>query len=365
MGLDMAHNQWAVRPDDERFLSIVDLDNHLRKIKNRSLAKVISTRSITAVPIEGANHKMGIVGPTGIVTGLTHWSFGQLAVKGSAPANYLRSLPAPMAADCLNWGFQFTNSESNVGVLLSADDENKPLLRAMTGPAYGRIWNADISQALLNRFGDGITGDFRVPGEFGESVEITKANTTLYASDRDMFVFLADEKNRIEIPNRRDGKPGQMARGFFVWNSEVGASTFGIATFLFDYVCSNRMVWGGEGYKEIKVRHTSGAPEKWIDEIAPTLVAYAQSSTAGIIEAITAAKNSKVDADKIGEFLKSRFSVRQAQMIVQAHLDDEHKPMENLWEIANGITAYARNVPYQDERIAMERKAGDILSMAL
>ena len=61
-----------------------------------------------------------------------------------------------------------------------------------------------------------------MPGEFGERVTVKKENTTLYASDRDMFVFLADEENRIEIPGRRAGRSGSFARGFFVWNSEVG-----------------------------------------------------------------------------------------------------------------------------------------------
>jgi hypothetical protein len=97
-------------------------------------------------------------------------------------------------------------------------------LAAVTGPNYGRIWNADVAKALRDRFGDGVTGQFTVPGEFGKAVdEVTKANTTLFAGERDMFVFLADEKNRIEVPNRRNGEAGEMARGFFVWNSEVGS----------------------------------------------------------------------------------------------------------------------------------------------
>jgi hypothetical protein len=56
-----------------------------------------------------------------------------------------------------------------------------------------------VVDALVDRFGDGITGTWRVPGEFGQRVTITKENTTLFASDRDMFVFLADEENRIEL----------------------------------------------------------------------------------------------------------------------------------------------------------------------
>src|SRR5205085_2211526 len=86
----------------------------------------------------------------------------------------------------------------------------------------------------------------------------TKENTTLFASDRDMFVFLADEDRRIEVPGRRNGSGGSMARGFFVWNSEVGDKTLGLGFFLFDYVCCNRIVWGADQYTESRTPPTAG-----------------------------------------------------------------------------------------------------------
>ncbi len=98
-----------------------------------------------------------------------------------------------------------------------------------------------------------------------------------------MFVFLADEDRRIEIPNRRDGKPGSLARGFFVWNSEVGNTTLGAGFFLFDYVCSNRYVWGADQYTEIRIRHTSGAPDRWLEEVTPVLREYAEGSAKPVI----------------------------------------------------------------------------------
>ena len=82
---------------------------------------------------------------------------------------------------------------------------------------------------------------------------MTKNNTTIYGSDRDMFVFLADEENRIVVPNRRNGQSGSLAKGFFVWNSEVGSQSIGAAFFLFDYACSNRIVWGAQDFKEIRI----------------------------------------------------------------------------------------------------------------
>jgi len=204
----------------------------------------------------------------------------------------------------------------------------------------------------------------RVPGEFGKAVDVTRQNTTLYASDRDMFVFLADEQHRVEVPNRRDGQPGTLARGFFVWNSEVGNTTLGIGTFLFDFVCCNRIVWGAEGYKEIKVRHTASAPDRFVEEVAPALEAMATSSTANISKAIADAREARLDKS-VDEFLASRqFNKGQIAGIKIAHEADEGRPMETLWDVTTGITAYARSVGHQDARVALEREAGAIMALA-
>ena len=49
-------------------------------------------------------------------------------------------------------------------------------------PPLRRIWDAHVVDALVERFGDGISGYWRVPGEFGRRVDVDKAYTTLYAS---------------------------------------------------------------------------------------------------------------------------------------------------------------------------------------
>ena len=196
-----------------------------------------------------------------------------------------------------------------------------------------------------------------------KQVEITKDNTTLYASDRDMFVFLADEVNRIEVPNRREGRAGSMARGFFVWNSEVGSSTFGVGMFLFDFVCCNRIVWGAQEYKEIRIRHTAGAPHRFIEEVAPAIEAMAQSSTTSISQAIAAAQLKRVD--DVDKFLANRkYSAGRVAAIKEAHLQDEGRPMESLWDVTTGVTAFARSIKHQDERVALERDGGQILELA-
>jgi hypothetical protein len=375
--LTQASRQWASRPADERFTSLDTLLAHTQHRREIATARTVANRTLELAPIRQASDgSIALLGQddVGDANGLgmvakdlygaepmlpTHWAFGQIAGLVGAPAGYLRKLHPALVSDCVNYGLLKRGVEE-VGML--AHNDGALELAAATGPNYGRIWNADVVAALKARFGDGVTGDFTVPGEFGKAVDVTKANTTLFAGDRDMFVFLADEKNRISNP-ARGGAP--MARGFFVWNSEVGASTFGVAAFLFDYVCCNRMVWGAAEYSEVRIRHTSGAPHRFIEEIAPALEVMAKSSTASITSALDAAAKTRIgDTDKVEDFLRRRFSRGQVAGMKLAHMAEEDRPIETLWDAATAATAYAKGIGNQDDRVAIERVAGEIVAKA-
>ena len=374
--LMQVNRQWSTRPADQRFVSLTDLQKKARMDRENSIGSVISTRDLKVIP-HPADPMKGITieGKSGLYDP-THFSFGQIAGLAGAPASYLRKLPAPIVADAVNYGLRFGRDAEEIGVLRTKTfvdtldgeiDGGDPIehveLRAATGPRYGRIWNADIVDSLVDRFGDGLTGKFRVPGEFGRQVPITKANTTIYGSDRDIFVFLADEENRISMDNRRNGEKGSLARGFFVWNSEVGASTMGIAMFLFDYVCQNRIVWGVKEFKEVKLRHTATAPDRWLEEVTPILQAYSASSAAPIEETIKIAQQKRVD-DDLDAFLKNRFSAAESTAIKLAHEREEDRPIETVWDATTAVTAYAKTIRNQDDRVAMERRGGAILDLA-
>jgi hypothetical protein len=357
-----ASRQWASRPSDERFTSLPAMHAMMEDVRERSIAKVIPNRQFRFEPDASDGDKgLVVTGPNGGAVVPTNWAFGQLAGLAKAPAGYLRSLHPALAADCINYGLHVTREVEEVGILLTAQDGRKEL-RAATGPDYGRIWNKDVVGALMQRFGDGVTGDWKIPGEFGQAVEVSKANTTLFASDRDMFVFLADETNRIEIPNRRDGKNGSLARGFFVGNSEVGAGTLFVAMFLFDYACCNRIVWGAQQFVETRIRHTSGAPTRWIEEARPMIYALQHASAAPIEAKLRAAQAQKVD--NLDAFLAKRnFTKSQASGMKAIHELEEGRPIESLWDVATAATAYARGIDYQDTRIDLERAAGKVLDL--
>lgn len=364
--LTAASNQWMNRPADERFTSLTALAGFKRAQRERSRPVTVSNRNLAIEPT--GPRSLVVTGPNGHGYEPTHHAFGQLAHLAGAPPSYLRTLPAPIAADALNYGLRFRREVEEVGCLIEkavgareSGDEDISTFRAATGPKYGRIWDVELADELVTRFGDGVTGDWRVPGEFGTALrEVTKENTTIFGGDRDTFVFLADEERRIELPNRRANEPGSFARGFFVWNSEVGSRSLGAAFFLFDYVCCNRIVWGAREYQEVRVRHSSGAPDRWLEEVAPVLKDYSEGSARPVLEAIEAARQKRVD-DDLDAFLATRFGKGLVDKIKGAHEIDEGRPIETAWDVVTAATAHARSIVNQDDRVSLERTAGALL----
>jgi hypothetical protein len=357
-----ANEQWRNRPQDERFTSLTDLRAQAQHVMDHSAARVVASKSISADIQDG---KLVVVGPSGKAAIPTHWAFGQLSQRAGAPAGYLRDLPNELAADCLNYGLHVARPVDDVGVLLYQNG-GPAELHAVTGPNYGRIWNARLAAALVEAFGDGRTGAFRIPGEFGKQVQITKENTTLYASDRDMVVFLADEDKSTEVPNRRDGKTGRISTGLAIGNSDVGGGTLWVAQFAFDYFCCNRIIWGLRNVEDFAIRHTASAPHRFLSEVVPMLQEIARSNVTLEQARIVAAQASKI-ADVDAFFKNRKFSRSQVGAIKAAYKTDESSELLDgcsVWDAVVAATAYARGLQYQDARTDVEREAGRMLLAA-
>ncbi len=302
----------------------------------------------------------------------THWSFGQLASQVGAPAAYLRQLPAALAGINLQYGLTSNRAEQ---IKTLETDNGRVELRAVTGADYGRIYDHELIEAVQRIAGDG-TGDTRwkVPGVldwstgiYNPRVDISKDTTTLYASDRDVFVFLVDDLNPIEAGKLPDGSPDLFFRGFYAWNSEVGAKTLGMASFYLRAVCQNRNLWGVEDFEEISIRHSKYAASRFAHEAAPALLNFANSSPMPFINGIKAARErivAKTDDDR-SDFLRRRgFSKAETGKIIDAVLAEEGRPPASIFDFVQGITAVARDKPHQDARLDMEAKAKKLLDRA-
>src|SRR4051794_1680780 len=93
-----------------------------------------------------------------------------------------------------------------------------------------------------------------VPGQdaFGLAVKVGDiiAPAGCYASDRDAFIFMVNPERVIDV----DGSGGLM-RGFFLYNSEVGAGAFRVQAFYLEAVCSNHICWGAKGLHTFRLVH--------------------------------------------------------------------------------------------------------------
>ncbi len=366
-------SEWFSRPADERYLSLSELFAAVRSRTERSRTRTIESAAIRVEAARDDAERLELILPGAEApVAPTHWSFGQLASLVSAPATYLRQLPAPLAGINLQYGLTSHRAEQ---VKTLEIEDGRVELRAVTGPDYGRIFDSELVEAVQRIAGNG-TGDTRwkVPGVldwstgvYNPNVDISQDTTTLYASDRDVFVFLVDDLNPIEAGKLPDGSPDFFFRGFYCWNSEVGAKTLGIASFYLRAVCQNRCLWGVEDFEEITIRHSKYAASRFAHEAAPALTRFANSSSMPFVNGIKAARERIVarnDEDRQSFLRKRGFSKAETTKIIETVLAEEGHNPESVFDFVQGITAMARSKTHQDARLDLETKAKRLLDRA-
>jgi len=240
-----AHRQWATRPPDERFSSLESLYEHTHK---RGLASYQEPLTVDRIELKESDQGGVVLNGHNEPVRLSNWSFGQLSAMAGAPARYLRKLTPDLACSCLQYGLKENRDECQVLVREYDSIENghrDKVAAAFTSPTYGRIWDADVVKSLMEAT-EGTS--WRLP----HSGEKSNSNPSgLYSSDRDMFAFMINDECPVEVGNSK------LGRGFFCWNSETGSKSFGLATFLYNYVCGNHIVWGAEDVNELRIIHKS------------------------------------------------------------------------------------------------------------
>jgi hypothetical protein len=357
-----ASNEWCSRPDDERYLSLESLHEavigrtavtQVRTIENVSLVARGAEEAGGTLRLEHAD--LGLLAPS-------HWSLNQLATVSHTPAKWIREIAtAPagpaLAAAAINTGLRHLAAREEVQVMSLGTDPTWRELRCIVGPDYGRIYDHEVVEAVI-----GVNADerWKVPAASGISANPKRA-TTLYASDRDVFIFLVDEHHPVAI--KIDGTTRYLFRGFMVWNSEVGHHKFGFMTFLYDYVCDNRMVWGAREVKGLTIKHTKNAPNRFAREAYPQLRDFANASVKDVEEQLARASRMKVansDEDVLTWLRSHDFTKKEGESIVRMAKAEEGDA-RTLWQVVNGGTAFARSIPHADERVVFEKRVSGLL----
>lgn len=376
-----ASAQWRMRPDDERYLTLDDLF---------SATDARRWRSQEANQFPLANYHVSVVeggdldGSLYIATLnddkpalFTNWSFNQFNRRVRGPdIEWLRRMPGKVSADALNaslvnapetddGGSEGKSALTKLYYAQPTEEEPGGWVRAITSPTYGRVYDSQVVKAVMDI---NLDGRWVVPGKIAgqgmnDAMEaVTTQNTTLYASDRDVWVFLVDEQHPVEV----DGE--LFFRGFITSNSEVGRARFMLRTFLFQAVCCNRCIWGVSEVKELSFRHTSQAPSRFIEEAQPRLLEFSEANTKGIEAGIHRAKAITVADDKPNAVRwLERHGFSQHDSYVMGELAEQAQDIgssgdpTNLWNLTCGGTAYAREIAFTDERVAFEVKIGGLL----
>jgi hypothetical protein len=112
-----AHREWASRPPDERYASVHALYEAARARRDRTEERTIETGDVRTQALADDDLTFEA---SGRAAALTHWSFGQLATIAGAPPNYLRTLPASIATDALNYGLLDADTAADRTLILRA-----------------------------------------------------------------------------------------------------------------------------------------------------------------------------------------------------------------------------------------------------
>lgn len=363
MELFKANQQWSTRPSDETFGDIETAYDAALGYARSSAEK--TNVALNSIRTEAAGDEINLTGKGGIPARVSNWAFGQLSRYASAPASYLRTLPPTLAAQNLNYGLKTAsdaNPDAQVNIL--AHKNGELLVRALTSDKYRRIWNWEVLDRMRPMTAEG----WSCPTPFRTRVDETaNPDPTVYVSDHDMFAFLVREDIRIAEP----GNPEGLARGFFVENSEVGASALRVTTFLYRYMCCNHIVWGAKDVSEIAVRHVGKARAN-LETMFIGLTEYANESASDLEYKIKTAKSRIIDADpaKVLDMIfaklrgqVTRDALQKSQELAQLHYLTDGDP-NSFWGMAQGMTRYSQSLQFADARVQVDRAAADLIELA-
>lgn len=393
-----ASKQWATRPNDQRHATLEECRDACKAYADTAV--VSKPTAFSDLRIEATDGDLRLVGKTDAKAAITHYAFGQICRNASSPADFVRQLPATLAAQVINHRLAKTGEETakrNQVVLFHQRPGDGLIARAITSDLYDRVWNWEVIEkgllplkaygwrvpparpATVNQPGTRVaTAADILPGQedFGLSVKVGDliAPAGIYASDHDLFVFLVNPERGIKAPGGRE-----LATGCFVEQSEVGDKALNLKWFDYDAVCGNHIVWGAENVKSISVRHLGTKNPKTLDEaVRQFSVALREYEEVGVAEKelklrkaasfqIGATKDAVLEA--VFAFAKTKRLTAITHARIDAAIDtatvhaDRYGNPYSAWGVVSGLTENSQGA-FGDERTVIDTQAAKVLEIA-
>lgn len=367
MELFKAHTQWANRPADERYQSLAELHQAVKVRDEASCDQgACELRAATVQQAADGSDRLRINGIPGAGL-LTNWSAGQLFEKVGIPRRFIPTIGRELAVDVINDRIYRSGPQTVVPYV--GLNNGGQAVRALVSTKYSRLLDSKVTEELTR----GLPEGWRNPvayegGTFGAGLK----PSGLYASDRDVFAFFVDGGDFLDL-----GGQDQLHRGFFVWNSEVGAASFGWTTFWFRVVCGNHIVWGASDVHTVSARHVRGIRSAFdgfrvfLSELKDGngRDEFAAAVTAAKAEIAVSLQAGSLD-EEIGEravkaFRKHGLTEPETRGALQRILIEEPEATGTRWDWLQGFTALARTREHVDARLDLERRATKALLPAV
>ncbi len=377
-----ASGQLMNRPDEEHFPDLPALVADAAAQKDRARTVHVDDSGVLFVADAG-----GIVADLGggNETRLSHYGRTQLGSLTGLPIRVQDRLTPRTLAAALNETMpRDHNGEDARSWLLEDNGGTFPKARAIVTQKYERLWDADLYREAGRWLPEGWEPAFPELHVLGwgsdtEDRSNIRGNSkpALFRSDRDSFAF-------FHGPREEDGGTfGGLRPGLMLWNSEVGASSFGWRRFYFRAMCANFLIWDATATKERRSRHTRqvqriyGILRRELQRIAcPMTTAELDAfQRATVAPFATWEKDEKTTRENAAQKLYAMRGVNvtqtQAAAAIKAAAEEERNASPDAagawlssWDVANGLTWTAKAQGYAKDRSALQAAAGAVLTAA-
>jgi hypothetical protein len=378
--------QWSMRKPEERFWNYNDAISAVESYRNRLTLRdaspdefAIVERNNVPVMRNMRRNSEAMLSPLAI---------DQLCRLTKSPANYIRTLPGKIAAECLAHGWEHNRGSDAIRLqVLDSTFDDKRTIRAITSPSHDFLANSLLLQAFARLVDDG--KGWKIPparcpeGYTGERRKATLADVLthagtglspkvgdeicasgLYASDRDCFAIIVDDSQTMQ-------EEGGMYRFMMGGNSEVACGPLEFTTGRMRGICGNHILWDVADVINIKAIHKGDNASRNLSRMQSEVSRKAwrddRKEFAAAIAAARACQLAKNKEELISLlFGRKILSKREAEIAwdVNADLSAIDGPTGSAWGIVNAVTRMSQYSRFMADRNDMDGSAAKIMAMA-
>jgi hypothetical protein len=335
------------RPADDNFNSMQQLLEVAEKEMNESRTIRAKGSDITFSADEGGIF-INLTGHAPLP--LTNYSLGQIASMAKIPTPMLERLHNKDRDDLIvqNLDTLFHNSHSETKFVLVRDDFSDPYditstARAVNGGAYSRLWDFEVFSEIE---------DFLIEQDFTPSLPpmhfsamrnslMHGLDTGLFRGDQCSFGFFFAKNNLPGDTALLGGlKPGMM-----VWNSEVGARSFGFHTFYYHEASGSIIIWTPANHKRKRFVHRGDITKAFkeyvhtLDDVATNFESryISDINTFELAAATSFAASPDEAAERLNKEYKMSANNAKAVVVAASHSQNSYGLHLSVWNIALAI----------------------------